>query len=208
MATINVTDAYQKEDMNFITNDDVFFKLRFLDQFMEEHKGFIAGGCFKNVFKKEKVKDIDIFFLNETDHKEAVKLFKAKKGFKKSYSNAKVNAFTHKKTGLVIELIKQTYGTPKEILSIFDFSITRFAYFKDKEGAYSMMYINTYFEHLVNNKLVIDGELKFPVSTFERSFRYKKYGFGLCRTSKEKLISALKTADIKNLSRDLYFGVD
>ena len=31
-------------------------KVRFLDKYMEGHKGFIAGGCFKNIFNNEKNK--------------------------------------------------------------------------------------------------------------------------------------------------------
>lgn len=38
-----------------------FYNLAFLDNFMIGHKGFIAGGCFKNIFYKEKIKDIDVF---------------------------------------------------------------------------------------------------------------------------------------------------
>ena len=52
-----------------------FPKVRFLDQYMEGHKGFIAGGCFKNIFKGTKIKDLDMFFENETDFNEAVNLF-------------------------------------------------------------------------------------------------------------------------------------
>lgn len=31
-----------------------FWFLRFLDQYMQGHKGFIAGGCFKNILSREK----------------------------------------------------------------------------------------------------------------------------------------------------------
>ena len=41
--------------------------LNFLDKFMMGHKGYIAGGCFKNIFNGEKIKDIDIFFDNEEE---------------------------------------------------------------------------------------------------------------------------------------------
>ena len=40
-----------------------FHMLNFLDKFMMGHKGYIAGGCFKNIFNGEKIKDIDIYFL-------------------------------------------------------------------------------------------------------------------------------------------------
>ena len=206
---ITTKNIIKLKDISFITNDDVFYKLRFLDQYMAEHKGFIAGGVFKNLFNNETIKDIDIFFQKEKDFKEAVELFKSKEGFKKYYSNAKVIAFRNKKKGIVIELIKSLFGTPEEVLSKFDFSITRFAYAKDDDdGTYYMMYVNTFFEDFVNKKLVIDGELIYPVSTFERSYRYRKYGYGLCKESKVKLIESLKSANTEDLSQDLYFGLD
>ena len=40
---------------------DNFGQIRWLDKYMEGHKGFIAGGCFKNILSGERVKDIDIF---------------------------------------------------------------------------------------------------------------------------------------------------
>ena len=40
---------------------DNFWQIRWLDKYMEGHKGFIAGGCFKNILSGNKVKDIDIF---------------------------------------------------------------------------------------------------------------------------------------------------
>ncbi len=43
-------------------NRDNYWMLNWLDKFMEGHKGFICGGCFKNIFNQEKVKDLDIFF--------------------------------------------------------------------------------------------------------------------------------------------------
>lgn len=46
---------------NFIIDTpDNFWQIRWLDKYMEGHKGFIAGGCFKNILSGEKVKDIDI----------------------------------------------------------------------------------------------------------------------------------------------------
>ena len=52
-----------------------FWILNWLDEFMEGHKGFICGGCFKNIFNHEKVKDIDVFFKSNADYEEAVEFF-------------------------------------------------------------------------------------------------------------------------------------
>lgn len=46
-------------------------KLRILDTYLIGHKGFIAGGCFKNIFNNERTKDIDIFFRNSLDFNSA-----------------------------------------------------------------------------------------------------------------------------------------
>lgn len=65
--------------MNFIEKPkETFNKVRFLDYYMEGHSGFIAGGCFKNIFKKERVKDLDIFFENENEFNKANEFLKDK----------------------------------------------------------------------------------------------------------------------------------
>lgn len=48
---------------------DNFWMLNWLDEFMVGHRGFICGGCFKNIFNKEKVKDLDIFFTSQAGQK-------------------------------------------------------------------------------------------------------------------------------------------
>lgn len=57
-------------------------KLRFLDRFMVNHKGYIAGGCFKGLFTGEKIKDVDLFFMNESDAKEAKEHYLKNEEFK------------------------------------------------------------------------------------------------------------------------------
>lgn len=53
---------------NFVIDTpDNFWQIRWLDKYMEGHKGFIASGCFKNILSGERVKDIDIFFESESD---------------------------------------------------------------------------------------------------------------------------------------------
>lgn len=52
-----------------------FMQIHFLDEYMVGHKGFIAGGCFKNIFNGERIKDIDVFFENETDLHDAIQYF-------------------------------------------------------------------------------------------------------------------------------------
>lgn len=205
---------------NYINkNIDSVNKVKFLTQYLRGHKGFIAGGCFKNIFKKEKLKDIDVFFKNEDEFDEAVEYYEEFFG-SPYYENEKVVAFKLR-NGLIIELIKYTFGTPEEILNKFDFSITKFAlYSKPKlidellseekiDTTFEVIYHNDFFEHLITNKLVLEKEILFPISTFERTLRYTKYGYGLCQESKVNLLSSiLEKGNLDGLSIELYNGLD
>lgn len=121
---------------NFVIDTpDNFWQIRWLDKYMEGHKGFIAGGCFKNILSGEKVKDIDIFFESESDFQEAVDLFNdekhQKEGWKFKYRNEKVCAFQKEGEKVWIEFIESEFGKPEEILRSFDFTVAKMAYYKE-----------------------------------------------------------------------------
>ena len=76
---------------------------------------------------------------------------------------------------------------------------------------FEVMYHEDYFEHLQMKRLVIDDGIPFPVSTFNRSYKYQSYGYGLCKESKIKLITSLREIDVLNedeLGKSLYEGKD
>lgn len=56
---------------NFVIDTpDNFWQIRWLDKYMEGHKGFIAGGCFKNILSGERVKDKISLMTEEEQQKE------------------------------------------------------------------------------------------------------------------------------------------
>lgn len=205
-----------------------FFALNKLDPFMAGHKGFICGGCFKNLFNGEKMKDVDIFFESEEDWFSAVKHFDEEcgNGFPHGdgsvyflYENKNVKAYVHKSTGVRIELCRRIFGEPEYILSQFDFTVAKAAYFKkeveDEDGnethiEYAMLIHPDFFEHLHNKRLVIDDKIPFPMSTLERMFRYVRYGYGPCRETKIKIAKAIHDLSPEQIevSEDLYNGMD
>jgi hypothetical protein len=189
-----------------------FIKCRILDKYMSGHSGFIAGGCFKNIFNGQKIKDIDIFFEKEEDFEEALSQYTLKSEYSNVYENSRVSCFKNNETGVKIELVRTFFKTVEDTLNSFDFTITKFAYHKqievDGSVKYLYKYLDTFFEDLHCNRLVINDRLDFPISTFERSYRYKAYGFGLCQESKSKLINALKNQESSDISNDLYNGMD
>lgn len=231
-----------------MTKEDInnFRILNWLDEFMTGHKGFICGGCFKNIFNHEKVKDIDIFFKNRSDFDEAVQYYdsqtvgyngddKRKENYYFYYENKNVKAYKHIEKGTVIELCCKIFGTAEQILNEFDFTITKFAYYKEEieedTGAeilplidepvnkrdelkthieYRVMYDEKFFEHLHLKRLVTDGKIPYPMSTFERMLRYAKYGYFPCKETKMKILHTLRNLSDKQvkLSESLYDGLD
>lgn len=199
-----------------------FQKLQQLNTFMFGHKGFIAGGCFKDILNNQPYRDVDVYFENIIDFEDGVNFYKDEmknddSRYIPSYTNDKVYAVYDKQRNVRIELIKSIFGTPEEIISQFDFTITKFAYHKwmSEEDFFDFEMLITYhedfFEHLHMKRLVIDDELPFPISSFNRSYKYQSYGYGLCKESKLKLLQAINGAETvldKDVDQSLYNGWD
>lgn len=72
------------------------------------------------------------------------------------------------------------------------------------------MYDDKFFEHLHIKRLVIDNEIPFPMSTFDRMFKYAKYGYFPCKETKKKIIDSIRKlpdGQVK-ISESLYDGMD
>lgn len=140
-----------------------------------------------------------------------------------SYENKNCWSLYSVKEKVRLELIRNTYGTPRKVISNFDFTITKFAYYKnydnmdedDYMAVFEVLFHEDFFEHLHTKRLVVDGNLPYPVSTFNRLMRYAKYGYQPCRETKIKIVTSLAMLDPQNqqdfeeqLGRSLYEGVD
>ena len=215
--------------MTFKTSDLLNYRqLWWLDKFLVGHKGFIAGGCFKNIFNNERVKDLDIFFESEQDFLEAKRHFNQQmkdepQSWRFSYENKNCWSVYSVKDKVRLELIRNTYGTPEKVISNFDFTITKFAYYKnydnmdedDYMAVFEILFHEDFFEHLHTKRLVVDDGLPYPVSTFNRLIRYAKYGYQPCRETKIKIVTSLAMLDPENqqdfeeqLGKSLYEGMD
>lgn len=164
--------------MGYVNLDAMnYWNLLWLDDYLLGHKGFICGGCFKNIMNKEKVKDLDIFFRNEKDWLAACTYFDEQTpGYKFEevdnvlsyedatwlfhYENSKVKAYKNKKTGIVVELCRSVFGTPKEILDNFDFTITKFAYYKEEVEDETGAEISDDLKDLIEFGIYTEEELK------------------------------------------------
>lgn len=204
----------------YITSDpDHIFALRQLDKFMVGHKGFIAGGCFKNIFNNEPIKDIDVFFKSATDFGNAVSYFDADEDFESYYQSKNVTAFRHKTSSVSVELVQTIFGTPEEVIDEFDFTVVKFAYYKEdvvddelglESCTYKAIYHKNFFEHLHLKRAIIDDKIPKPMSTFNRLLKYRKYGYVPCVETKQKLINALRNLPESEIlvPTNFYEGID
>ena len=204
---------------------DNFQKIKMLDKFMIGHKGFIAGGCFKNILNNEKIKDIDIFFNDYLDYENAIRYFdkmtpnyegddKRNEKYIFLYQNDNVKAYKHIDTGITLELCQKVFGTAEQVINMFDFTITKFAYYKEfnekQEVEYKIICADDFFEHLHTKRLVTDDKILYPMSTFERMIRYIKYGYMPCRETKLKIAKAINEISTEEIiaNKSLYDGLD
>ena len=191
-----------------------YSQLNFLAEFLDDHNGYIAGGCFKNIFSKTRIKDIDIFFKASTDFDDAVKVFSEKtEQYSKDYENDNVVAFRHIKSGILLELCRSTFGEVEQVLNRFDFTVTKFALCQEPQEDGTKLcvrYHEQFFEHLFLKRLVIDNGIPFPQSTFNRMLRYVRYGYNPCTESKMKILKAIKEDDreVFPIPAGLYEGWD
>ena len=77
-------------------------------------------------------------------------------------------------------------------------------------GCFKIMHDDKFFEHLHLKRLVTDNNIPYPMSTFERTLRYAKYGYFPCKETKMKIIKAIRELDggQVELSESLYDGMD
>lgn len=189
-------------------------QLNFLKRYLRSEHAFIAGGVFKNLLNREKAKDVDVYFEDEYAFNRHQEYFEQNEDFVFYYENDNVICFLETETKMKVELIKKHFGTAEEVVNKFDFTIAK-AYFQldqnDPFGESAMFgYHERFFEHLHMKRLVVDENLFFPVSTFNRIVRYAKYGYAPCFETRVKVVDEIRNSAPNGESNgaDFYDGFD
>lgn len=173
----------------------------------------IAGGAIRDILSHKQPRDIDVYFRNKEAYKKAVNYCRNKK-YQLVYKNKNVRCYLIHE--MKVELINSLYGDPQEILREFDFTIDKFAYWLEaSEEEHAMetkvLYHQDFFEHLLLKRLVVDSWLIHPLSTYNRLFKYVKYGFQPCRETKYIIARFIQESELdseKDIVDSFYDGVD
>ena len=197
-----------------------FSQLTFLTQYLFPNS-IIAGGCFKNIFNHEKIKDLDIFFYNSESYAKAINSIKFNTRYSHVYDTTKVSCYKDDFYDIKLELNNfYSSESPSDLLNQFDFTICKFAICNEKifeennidfRWETKVYHHEDFFEHLSLKRLVADDNLFYPASSFDRMIKYIKYGFQPCLETKIKIIEALRSLpefDSKLLNKSLYGGLD
>ncbi|MBT9670614.1 hypothetical protein GPK34_00995 [Secundilactobacillus kimchicus] len=202
-------------------NDGDFPQITWYGRYLIGTRGYFAGGAFKNIFQKEKPRDLDVYFQSEEDFTAAVDQYTEDEDYWKKYENKKVIAFENLKDGMVLELSRIKFVTPEELLKSFDFTVDKFAYFpnavpKEVEDLYpevgEVFFHKEFFQHVMQKRLVIDSFLPYPLNTYNRLFKYARYGYQPCLETKVKVAQYIQVQkndiDENVFPFDFYNGMD
>ena len=167
-----------------------------LDVYLTGHNGFVAGGCFKDLFSDKPPKDIDIFFENASDFEIAKSCFQKK--YKQKSNTDTCITFFDSELGVSLQLISKVFGNPEKIINNFDFSVCKFAYSKT-----NIVFYYRFFEDL-NKKIISIGKIQYPISTLKRAFRYVgDYGYHLSKKELFIILDAI-TSDVYSIYEEYY----
>lgn len=188
----------------FVTNNlGAFPVLAWLTEYIGTDKDvFIGGGCFKDILTGKKPKDIDIFFANEEAYQRKRGEFLSDSNMKYLGENTRVLKFLDKRKGLMIDVCKPTFSTPKDMLKTFDFTVSQFVLYLRPDfhatqtitdKCFNVQYHHRFFEHLAMKVLVVDRiRVLYPRATMRRIVRYVGYGYKVEKQSLETVIKEIE----------------
>jgi hypothetical protein len=163
-----------------------------------ENESFVAGGVFKDLFSDKAPKDIDVFFYNEAACDTAINKFLRSKKYELTYNTARSVGFVHTLSNTVVDIVRYQYGTPLEVISRFDFSICKMAFYKDEQG-FSLVRDTRSMSDLKNKLLYVDSSITNPDLFFNRLLRYIDYGYTVDVNTKMQLFRGIREMDSLSL---------
>jgi hypothetical protein len=164
---------------------------------------YVAGGCFKDIFNGRRPKDIDIYFADDYQFKKAEMLYRGDGDYTFAYESDNVVAFHDTEEDVIIELVKNRYGSPTDILDSFDFTICKFIFYLT-ETEERVQYSQHFFQHLHLHQLVCDNKIDYPVDTLCRAFRFAQRGYSLDYLELSKILQCLlESVDVEGQLRTL-----
>jgi hypothetical protein len=194
----NETDVTQKELLKSIREELANMQL------------MLAGGAIVSIMTGQTVNDLDFYLKDAEMESKAVEYFQRWFPEQPFFSP---NAITFKRKSQrsnkvwTVQLIKRFKGTPEEIFSTFDFTITQALYdFSNAEFVFG----ERFFQDLAQRRLVYLGGSRYPICAMYRTKKYQDRGFKLPGSTIMHIALSIVQLDIKTYGqlKDQLMGVD
>jgi hypothetical protein len=187
--------------MEYIISDAFHFeKLRVLFPYLNNHDGIIAGGVFKDIFLDKHFRDIDFFFKCESEFLKCVSNQHLSNSCTKKYENDNAVGFEENTSKIRIDFVRKRFGSPKEIIDSFDFSVSKFALYKDNQNSFKVIYHPLFFTDLVTKTLRYDSIIGDPILQFSRILKYSRYGFKIAKADQVNLIKQINNLNVDEIN--------
>lgn len=175
-----------------------------VENFVKNHRGFVAGGAVTSIFSGMRINDFDVFFPSGKDLSLAMIAAGASEDAEKIIeTDSALSVVDH---GKRVQLIKVVCGTPQQVISGFDFTICQAAYYP-QEG---FIFGPEFLLHLAQRRLVFNTSSEYPLCSLYRLQKFIRRGFHFSGIEAIKLglrIHALKIDNEEDLKKQL-MGID
>lgn len=168
-----------KENSKWIEgNLSEFKELRFMRKLLYNthacKKVYIAGGCFADLLQGKEPKDFDFWYASELDYTLAT-------AAPTNVRYVSRNCVAVKHDGYLVEHINVRFGTPREILENFDFTVCKFAAFIDGSGVAKVLYHKDFFKDLQRKEIAVETTRELKQETISRIVKYSNKGFKITK---------------------------
>lgn len=172
--------------------------LEYYSSIIKDDGVYIAGGALRSNIEGVSPNDIDLYFRDECAYDRMWSYFNNRLDFTIESISPNVYRAINKVTGEKVDLIGFMFGEPVDIISRFDFTVSKLILFKDNGKLRLLANENTLF-HIEDRVLHIDNEVVNPPGTINRIAKYKLYGYSIDKGSMFTLMNKIKRMDVNTL---------
>jgi hypothetical protein len=184
----------------YIIKDALEFPvIRKLIPYLQNSSGFIAGGVFKDLFLNSDFRDLDFFFENIDEYRVSLNQLTINQKCVRTYENQNAVGIYDNIDKINIDLVTKIFGSPKQILDSFDFTVSKFSLFRDNNKKFKVIYHQYFFEDLATKHLRFNVETANPVAQLSRVIKYSGYGFKINKPDFLNLIKQINELEPESL---------
>jgi hypothetical protein len=179
-------------------------RIRLLEK-LSELDLIICGGAITSLFSGQRINDLDFYCRDISKYEETCIFINL---YFKEFLGQSINAKTMRREDKYIaQVIKAFHGSPEEIFSTFDFTITTGAYeFKTRKFVFGEHFL----EDIAARRLVYLGGSRYPICAMYRTKKFQKRGYELPGSTIMHIAVSIMQLEVETYKelKDQLMGID